>query len=79
MNVQTLSSVAEWHLAHGGALFRTRASVDWLIKKHRHELIAAGVLLPGKGRAGSLVDGERFGAVALEIVRRERGGRQGAE
>jgi hypothetical protein len=79
MEVQALASVAEWHSRNTGAVFPTRSSVDWFVKRHRRELIAAGVLISGRGRAGSLVHGERFGPVAVAVVRRERAGLGAAE
>ncbi len=72
MDVQALASIADWHSRNAGGLFPTRSSVDWFIKQHRRELIEQGVLIPGRGRAGSLVDNEQFGRVALEIIRCER-------
>jgi len=79
MDLRVLEGVGEWHARNTCALFPNLTSVVWFIKMHRNELVERGVLLRGRGRAGSLVDGERFGHVALEIVRRERGGLEESE
>lgn len=53
----------------GGALLPTASAVEWFMRRHRQRLITEGVLLPRRGPGGSLIDLERFGDVALRIVR----------
>jgi hypothetical protein len=79
MGVLAFVSAADWHASNVGAVFPTRSSVDWFVKQHRRELVEQGVLIPGRGRAGSVVHAELFGPVALAIVRRERGGLENRE
>lgn len=62
--------LAEWVETHGGAMFGTKASVDWFVKRNRRELIEADALLPREGRAGSLVSVEKFPQVVVGIFKR---------
>jgi hypothetical protein len=60
----------DWIADSGGAAFRTFSSCEWFIRRHRKELVQSGQFIIRKGSAGSLV-GPRFGALVLEIMRRE--------
>lgn len=56
------------------ALLPNTSSVQFNAKKYRGELVAAGALIPGKGRAGSLAHRELFPAKIIEIRKREAQG-----
>lgn len=63
--------VSDWAETRGGALFKTKASIDWFIKQNRRELIEADALLPGRGRHGALVHSEKFSLTVLRILKRK--------
>lgn len=58
---------SEYVEKHGGAFFPTRASFDWMIKKHREELVARGAVILGRGRSGTLVHPPKMNQAALDF------------
>lgn len=60
----------------GGERFRTYSSLEWFIRNHRQALINSGELIPRRGPGGHLI-GPGFGRVAIAIMQREAGYRQG--
>lgn len=64
-------TLTEWVDRHAGPFFRTRAAAAWFVKQHHQELIEADSLIPGRGRAGSLVHTEKFSKQVVAIRRRE--------
>ena len=59
-----------WVADDGYSLFKTDASFEWFVRKHRAELIDSGQYIPGRG-ANSGVVGPHFDQLVLDIVRRE--------
>ena len=73
MQQQPAASLADyvnasaWLEREPNAFFPTKSSLDWFIKSHRAELVEKGALIPGQGRAGSLVHPGRLSAAVIEI------------
>lgn len=63
-------TLTEWVDKHAGRVFETRSSVDWFVKQHRRELVEAGAYIPREGRAGSLVEVEKFSRAVIQILTR---------
>ncbi len=61
---------SEWVSKHAGAVFGTKSAADWFVRQHRRELIEANALLPREGRAGSLVDIDKFPRAVIKILKR---------
>lgn len=68
--VQDFTPLREWIVDSGGPAFKTFSAAEWFIRRHRQELVESGQFIIRKGSAGSLV-GPGFGALVLEILRRE--------
>ena len=69
----------EWRAEHAANLFATDAAWEWFARKHKGELIGAGVYIPAKGRAGGIVRvvnyaGPSIDSVVMDIMRREASG-----
>jgi len=63
-------TLTEWVGKRAGPFFGTKSAVDWFVKQHRRELIEAGAFIPREGRAGSLVEVEKFSRAVIEILKR---------
>jgi hypothetical protein len=57
----------EWRASHASSVFRTAASWAWFKRMHRRELVEAGVLILGAGRASDVVHVGKIGGVVQAI------------
>ena len=70
VTLRELVPLREWqanHVAAGGQVFRTFASLEWFVRRHREPLVSRGALIPQRGSRGSLVT-PAFDSVVLEIL-----------
>ncbi len=61
----------KWRAERAAAVFKSDASLEWFIRRHRAEVVASGTFIPRPGRAGGLVDPIPFEQLVLDILRRE--------
>lgn len=69
--------VRHWVADHTGEVFRTFASFEWFVRRHRAALVASGQFIPRSGSGGSLC-GPKLEQVVLGILRAEAQGREAA-
>ena len=60
----------DWYRNEGGGLFPTTGSYEWFLRKYRKALSEAGAVIVRDGPGGTFI-APNFGAVAVEILRRE--------
>ena len=69
-NLTRLRPLHKWHeqhVKHGGSVFPTYASLKWFVRQRRDDLLASGVLIPGKGGRPNLVT-PLFGDAVYKIL-----------
>lgn len=70
IKLSDLMSLRTWHAEHvadGGKLFRTFASLEWFIRHNREQLVTSGALLPQRGSRRTLVTPD-FDEVVLRLL-----------
>ena len=60
-----------WLEKNRGGFFNSPGSLQWFLRQHRKELVQQGALVIRLGPGGHWLHGQRFGDVALQILRRE--------
>ena len=63
-------SLAKWqaeHLAVGGEIFPTLASLQWFVRQNKIELQAHNAIIPGKGSRATMIT-PYFEEVATELL-----------
>ena len=63
-------SLATWqaeHLALGGELFPTLASLQWFIRQNRTELETQKAIIPGKGSRGTMLT-PNFDRITISLL-----------
>lgn len=75
-SLRDLRQATRWREESASEVFRTNSSWEWFKRNHQGELVAAGALIPGRGRRGDLVTNS-IDEVVASILLRESGANHG--